>query len=189
MAFRLVDKSGKSPWCFAKLPLYGIVPHGSTYTLTVTTKEEMKLKEETDFDLVIQSSLLGDKYNAVFNDQSESDTFFKEAKQFGNMVHEVTLKAVYVQYGEITSENISVRYNPDSLWSLDAHPTEPWIVTGHNSGYARVWNNEMKASCIIMLIFLVCVCVYTAAQCMTSENVRIAFCDELTKPFSKACSS
>ncbi|XP_044425394.1 uncharacterized protein [Triticum aestivum] len=144
VAFRLVDKSGKSPWCFAKLPLCGIVPHGSTYTLTVTMKEEMKLKEETDFDLVIQSSLLGDKYIEVFNDQSESDTFFKEAKQFGNMVHEVTLKAVYVQYGEITSENISVKYNPDSLWSLDAHPTEPWILTGHNSGYARIWNNEMK---------------------------------------------
>uniref|UniRef100_M8CDM9 non-specific serine/threonine protein kinase n=1 Tax=Aegilops tauschii TaxID=37682 RepID=M8CDM9_AEGTA len=104
VAFRLVDKSGKSPWCFTKLPLCGIVPHGSTYTLTVTMKEEMKLKEETDFDLVIQSSLLGDKYIEVFNDQSESDTFFKEAKLFGNMVHEVTLKAVYVQYGEITSE-------------------------------------------------------------------------------------
>ncbi|XBI04999.1 hypothetical protein VPH35_133205 [Triticum aestivum] len=144
VAFRLVDKSGKSPWCFSKLPLYGIVPHGSTYTLTVTTKEEMKLKEETDFDLVIQSSLLGDKYIEVFNDQSESESFFKEAKQFGNMVHEVTLKAVYVQYGEITSENISVKYNPDSLWSLDTHPTEPWILTGHNSGYARIWNNEMK---------------------------------------------
>uniref|UniRef100_A0A453TAD8 MSP domain-containing protein n=1 Tax=Aegilops tauschii subsp. strangulata TaxID=200361 RepID=A0A453TAD8_AEGTS len=106
VAFRLVDKSGKSPWCFTKLPLCGIVPHGSTYTLTVTMKEEMKLKEETDFDLVIQSSLLGDKYIEVFNDQSESDTFFKEAKLFGNMVHEVTLKAVYVQYGEITSERI-----------------------------------------------------------------------------------
>ena len=95
-----------------KLPLCGIVPHGSTYTLTVTMKEEMKLKEETDFDLVIQSSLLGDKYIEVFNDQSESDTFFKEAKQFGNMVHEVTLKAVYVQYGEIISE-VSLVLNTD----------------------------------------------------------------------------
>ena len=64
----------------------------------------MKLKEKKDFDLVIQSSLLGYKYSDVFNDQSESESFFKEAKQFGNMVHEVTLKAVYVQYGEITSK-------------------------------------------------------------------------------------
>ena len=64
----------------------------------------MKLKEETDFDLVIQSSLLGYKYTEVFNDQSESESFFKEAKQFGNMVHEVILKPVYLQHEDITSE-------------------------------------------------------------------------------------
>lgn len=147
VAFRLVDKSGKSPWCFTKLPLYGIVPPRSTYTLIVTTKEEMKLKEKKDFDLVIQSSLLRDKYIMVFQNQSESDQFFEEAKEFGNMVHEVILKAVYLQYEEITSEhqNISVKYNRDDLRSMDAHPTEPWILTGHRSGYARVWNHEMKS--------------------------------------------
>ncbi|XP_037465182.1 uncharacterized protein LOC119337164 isoform X2 [Triticum dicoccoides] len=146
MAFRLVDKSGKSPWCFTKMPLYGIVPGRSTYTLIVTTKEEMKLEEQTDFDLVIQSSLSGDEFRMVFGNQSESNRFFEEAKESGKMVHEVILKAVYLQYEEMTFEdqNISVNYNLDDLWSIDAHPTEPWILTGHRSGYAIVWDHEMK---------------------------------------------
>ncbi|KAF7105424.1 hypothetical protein CFC21_106237 [Triticum aestivum] len=146
VAFRLVDKSRKSPWCFTKLPLYGIVPPRSTYTLIVTTKEEMRLKENKDFDLVIQSSLLGGKYIMVFQNQSESDHFFEEAKEFGNMVHEVILEAVYQQYKEIKSEvqNISVKYNPDDMRSIDAHPTQPWVLTGHRNGYACVWNHEMK---------------------------------------------
>ncbi|KAI4977174.1 hypothetical protein ZWY2020_050992, partial [Hordeum vulgare] len=142
VAFRLVDKSGEAPWCFAKLPLYGIVLHRSTYTLIVTTKEEMKLKRNTDFYLVIQSSLLGDNYK-LFEDQSECDQFFKEAKEFGNMVPEVKLKVVYLDYEDIP-KNIPVKYNRDFLCSLDAHPTEPWVLTGHRSGYARIWNHEMK---------------------------------------------
>ncbi|XP_044444217.1 uncharacterized protein [Triticum aestivum] len=144
VAFRLVDKSGKSPWCFTKLPLYGIVPRRSTCNLIVTTKEEMKLKEKKDFNLVIQSSLLRDKYTMVFQNHSECDLFFEEAKEFGNMVHEVILKAVYLRYEETPSKehNISVKYNPDDLRSIDAHQTEPWILTGHRSGYARLWNHE-----------------------------------------------
>ncbi|XP_044432577.1 uncharacterized protein [Triticum aestivum] len=145
VAFRLVDRSRKSPWWFAELPLYGIVPHRSTYTLIVTMKEEMKLKTEIDFDLVVQSTLVADKYE-VFEDKSESDHFFVETKEFGKMVHEVTLKAVYLQYKEITSENTTLNLNHDPLCSLDSHPTELWILTGHDSGYACVWNNEMKAS-------------------------------------------
>ncbi|XP_037465557.1 uncharacterized protein LOC119337499 isoform X1 [Triticum dicoccoides] len=143
VAFRLVDRSGKSPWCFTKLPLYGIVPQRSTQTLMVTTKEEMKLERARDFDLAIQSYFLRDNYT-VFKDRLESDKFFMEAEQFKNMVHEVTLEAVYPMYEEIRSEHISVKYNPDSICSLDTHPTELWILTGHYSGSAHVWNHEMK---------------------------------------------
>uniref|UniRef100_M8BKC7 Putative coatomer subunit beta'-3 n=1 Tax=Aegilops tauschii TaxID=37682 RepID=M8BKC7_AEGTA len=107
VAFRLVDKSGKSPWCFTKLPLYGIVPRRSTCNLIVTTKEEMKLKEKKDFNLVIQSSLLRDKYTMVFQNHSECDLFFEEAKEFGNMVHEVILKAVYLRYEETPSKIVA----------------------------------------------------------------------------------
>ncbi|XP_037423780.1 uncharacterized protein LOC119288251 isoform X2 [Triticum dicoccoides] len=144
VAFRLVDRSGKSPWCFTKLPLYGILSRRSTYNLIVTTKEEMKLKEEKDFDLVIQSNLLRDKHISLFKDQSEFDQYFEEAKEFGNMVHEVKLKVIYVKYREITYEDTTVKYNPDNVCCLDAHPTEPWILTGHCSGYAHAWNHEMK---------------------------------------------
>ncbi|VAI82143.1 unnamed protein product [Triticum turgidum subsp. durum] len=144
VGFRLVDKSGTSPWCFTKLPLYGIVSCRSTCTLIVTMKEEMKQKEATDFDLVIQSNILRDKHISLFKDQSESDQFFEEAKEFVNMMHEVALKAVYEKDVEVASEDILVKYNPDNVCSLDAHPTEPWILTGHCTGYAHAWNHEMK---------------------------------------------
>lgn len=64
----------------------------------------MKLKEKKDFDLVIQSSLLEHKYIVLFQNQCESDQFFEEAKELGNMVHEVILKPVYLQHEDITSE-------------------------------------------------------------------------------------
>ncbi|VAI82144.1 unnamed protein product [Triticum turgidum subsp. durum] len=114
VGFRLVDKSGTSPWCFTKLPLYGIVSCRSTCTLIVTMKEEMKQKEATDFDLVIQSNILRDKHISLFKDQSESDQFFEEAKEFVNMMHEVALKAVYEKDVEVASEDILVKYNPDN---------------------------------------------------------------------------
>ncbi|KAF7105422.1 hypothetical protein CFC21_106237 [Triticum aestivum] len=161
VAFRLVDKSRKSPWCFTKLPLYGIVPPRSTYTLIVTTKEEMRLKENKDFDLVIQSSLLGGKYIMVFQNQSESDHFFEEAKEFGNMVHEVILEAVYQQYKEIKSEVWRLDSNTPE-YSLPGHydmvncldfirrGDQHYLVSGHQDCTAKIWDLQ-KRECICTL--------------------------------------
>jgi hypothetical protein len=106
VAFRLIDKNRESKPCFTYLPLYGIVPPRSTYTLIVKIIEEEGLRKETYFDQVIQSSTSGHKYMVLFKDQSECDGFFSEAEETGNSVHEQALKAVYTppQVGQTTSE-------------------------------------------------------------------------------------
>ncbi|XP_040260624.1 uncharacterized protein [Aegilops tauschii subsp. strangulata] len=152
--FRLMKKSTK-PWrCFASLPLYGIVPpKSSTYTLVVTAQQQERLPEETDYDLILQSSLSGDKSNPTLRDQSKYDKFFDEAKDSGNAVHEVMLKTVFASQGPTTSEPtisrrlkdqwiISLKNTHGMLCSLDAQPTEPCIVTSHQHGDVCIWNYD-----------------------------------------------
>jgi hypothetical protein len=87
------------------LPLYGIVPPKSTYTLTVITDEKViNLAEGTVFDLVLQSSASGDRYIFLFISRSECDEFFEEAVEMGNTVHEAMLKAVYAAHEHATHE-------------------------------------------------------------------------------------
>jgi hypothetical protein len=87
------------------LPLYGIVPPKSTYTLTVITDEKViNLAEGTVFDLILQSSALGDRYIFLFISRSECDEFFEEAVEMENTVHELMLKAVYAPHGHTTPE-------------------------------------------------------------------------------------
>ncbi|KAM3353924.1 hypothetical protein ACQJBY_024862 [Aegilops geniculata] len=151
--FRLMKKSTK-PWhCFASLPLYGIVPPKSTtYTLVVTAQQQERLPEETEYDLILQSSLSGDKSIPTLRDQSKYDKFFDEAKESGNAACEVMLKTVFASQGQTTSETISRRLKDQwiislknthgMLCSLDAQPTEPCIVTSHQHGDVCVWNYD-----------------------------------------------
>lgn len=150
--FRLMKKSTK-PWrCFASLPLYGIVPSRSTtYTLVITTQQQERLPEETEYDLILQS-LSGDKNIPTFRDQSNYDKFFDEAKELGNTVHEEMLKTVFASQGQTTSETISRRIKDQRiislknthgmLCSLDAQPTDPCIVTSHQHGDVCIWNYD-----------------------------------------------
>ncbi|KAM3353926.1 hypothetical protein ACQJBY_024862 [Aegilops geniculata] len=144
--FRLMKKSTK-PWhCFASLPLYGIVPPKSTtYTLVVTAQQQERLPEETEYDLILQSSLSGDKSIPTLRDQSKYDKFFDEAKESGNAACEVMLKTVFASQGQTTSEDqwiISLKNTHGMLCSLDAQPTEPCIVTSHQHGDVCVWNYD-----------------------------------------------
>ncbi|VAH68243.1 unnamed protein product [Triticum turgidum subsp. durum] len=152
--FRLMKKSTK-PWrCFASLPVYGIVPPKSTtYTLVVTAQQQETLPEETECDLILQSSLSGDKSIPTLRDQSKYDKFFDEAKESGNAVCEVMLKTVFASQGPTTSEPtisrrlkdqwiISLKNTHGMLCSLDAQTTEPCIVTSHQHGDVCVWNYD-----------------------------------------------
>ncbi|CAM0958788.1 unnamed protein product [Alopecurus aequalis] len=143
----------------AEEPIYGIVPSSSSYCLIVsTTKEELARAQETNLDLILQSSTSGVYYARLFWDVIECREFFEDAKEMGNDVQAVavSLKADYheaLQLGESTKSKaliparikiISMKNTDDELCCLDAHPTEHWIITGHVSGYVCTWNHEMQ---------------------------------------------
>ncbi|XP_044417559.1 uncharacterized protein [Triticum aestivum] len=159
VAFRLSTEEGLVWWQqpFTRMPLSGIVPSRSTYTLIITMRELPKLLQEQNINLILQSSISGDKYIYTFIDQTECDLFFEDAKDTGNVVHEVKLKAVSSLQGQAMSENGSTvedaiqpliniwgLFHPAKdfsgvLCSLDADPTESWIITGHRHGDVSIW--------------------------------------------------
>uniref|UniRef100_A0ACD5TBM6 Uncharacterized protein n=1 Tax=Avena sativa TaxID=4498 RepID=A0ACD5TBM6_AVESA len=154
VAFRLMQKMKKSePFreekenlFFSNLPIYGFIPPRSTCTLVVTKKEQTHPPEDTNLDLLLQSSISGDKFIVPFKYESECVDLFEELKETGNMVHEVTLKVVLDPQGEVTHEIISATKKVDKLGfggrlvSIDTHPTETWIVTCKFFGEVFIWD-------------------------------------------------
>nr|XP_051191770.1 uncharacterized protein LOC127305396 isoform X2 [Lolium perenne] len=141
--FRLINNSGNK-MCFVRLPLFGIVLPRSVYTLVVTTYKQEKLPEHKYFDLILESTILGDEHNWS-SETYEQDDFFEKTKKMGHMVREVTLKVVCTpQRGIITSEvlHVDIPYKDISCW--DINPTKQWIIIGHKYGRIRLWSYETQ---------------------------------------------
>ncbi|XP_044368639.1 coatomer subunit beta'-2 isoform X2 [Triticum aestivum] len=143
VAFKLKPKRGIYS-CFRNIPLYGVVPQRSTYTLIVIMTPPAKLSEDTDFDLILQSIKFGE---GIIQGQC-NDRFFEAAKEVGTVMHEVTLKAVSAPQGETIYKHtippvmkvISVERARQELYSIDANPEKSWIIIGHSGGYVRIWD-------------------------------------------------
>lgn len=156
--FKLMEKSRlmEKRKHFLSLPLYGIVPPRSTYTLVVTTDKRESLPDERDVDFILQNSV-GDEHLKPFRNQYDCNRYFEKAKELGNMVHNVTLKVVYAPQGETACEAIPpllkitfVEGTHAALCSLDANQTEPWIITGHYDGRVGLWDyNTQKLLSLI----------------------------------------
>ncbi|WVZ83993.1 hypothetical protein U9M48_031079, partial [Paspalum notatum var. saurae] len=90
VAFRLMDRSNKPGPCLVRLPLCGLVPPRSTYTLVLTT-EERNEPEKRNICMILKITVLGDQHM----DKFQSDTFFEDVKEMGNDVQEVKLIGVH----------------------------------------------------------------------------------------------
>ncbi|CAD6254130.1 unnamed protein product [Miscanthus lutarioriparius] len=129
--------------------LCGVVEPRSTYTLTVTMKEQ-KQHPPLDIDefLIKQSRIMDSDQLKDINQgkaDDEFDNFFEEVQKTGvDLVHENTLMALCDPQAETTSEVMSTEIF-SKMVSMDVHPTEPWIVTGHFNGYVCMWNYQTKA--------------------------------------------
>ncbi|KAM3259891.1 hypothetical protein ACQJBY_051276 [Aegilops geniculata] len=161
VAFRLVQKNKKShsfgeeeDSLLSNVPIYGFIASRSTYTLVVTTKEWPDQGDDTSLDLLLQSSISGDKFIVPFENETECVDLFEELKEMGNVVHELTLKVVFYAQEEVTREIISATKKVDALGfgnrlvCLDAHPTETWILTCKFFGDVHMWDlvsQEKKA--------------------------------------------
>ncbi|KAK1612828.1 hypothetical protein QYE76_036501 [Lolium multiflorum] len=147
VVFRLMKSSGNSLlWCSVH-EMYGGVPGRSSCTLIVTT-EEKKLAQTSGSYIVLQSSISSDKNVMLLKDQYACTKFFEEAKELGREVHEVAIKACCTpRQREMASEPNFLKYY-EILSSMDAHPTEPWIVIGCINGNVTVWNHESKTTMV-----------------------------------------
>ena len=88
---KVVDDQHSDSWDY--LPLYGTVHPRSTCRLIVITDQDNEI--DTEMDIVVQSSILGDKNMVLLARPTECHEFFDQAKELGHAVHEVPLKFVY----------------------------------------------------------------------------------------------
>ncbi|XP_066333681.1 uncharacterized protein [Miscanthus floridulus] len=142
---KVVDDQHSDSWDY--LPLYGTVHPRSTCRLIVITDQDNEI--DTEMDIVVQSSILGDKNMVLLARPTECHEFFDQAKELGHAVHEVPLKFVYTPTVSepviAPAMTITSWMNRDGrLHCLDAHPTEPWIITGHLNGDACMWNCDTQ---------------------------------------------
>uniref|UniRef100_A0ACD5TBM1 Uncharacterized protein n=1 Tax=Avena sativa TaxID=4498 RepID=A0ACD5TBM1_AVESA len=151
-AFRLAENYAKeTERCFAKLPLYGIVPPRSIHTFGLTLQE----REEKSIHLVLESSTIKNAQMPTSHGEFKGDKFFEEIKEKGNMVQQVKVKAVATAQREMekTSElippetKIVFKNSPfTTLDCEDVNPPEQWIITGHIRGYVHTWNGHTQES-------------------------------------------
>jgi hypothetical protein len=67
----------------------GILHAKSTHTIVVGCTD----------GVILECSISGDRY-VTFKDQSECNEFFEEAKEMGNVVHELALEGIFTRQGE-----------------------------------------------------------------------------------------
>lgn len=113
VAFRLMEKSIKSS--FLLLPMYGLVPPNTPYTLIVTTQVNEERPQKYIIDVILQSATLtlGDDEH-INTLRSQPDNFFQE---MGNAVQEVKLKATYTLPGHITTSFSKMNGDVVGGWS------------------------------------------------------------------------
>ncbi|CAL4988699.1 unnamed protein product [Urochloa decumbens] len=129
--------------------LCGVVPPRSYYTLTVTMKEQKQHPPLGRDEFLIEQSRIMEDDQLKDISQGEADVefsnFFMEVEKMGvDRVHELKLMAVCDPQAATTSEVMST-INFDKMVSMDVHPTEPWILTGHFNGHVCMWNYKTKA--------------------------------------------
>lgn len=116
LAFTLGIEEGMESWqlqqLFVRMPLSGIVPSKSTYTLVVTMREMPYLPiQQQNFNLILQSSISGDRYVYSFMNLSESDQFFEDFNEIRNAAPpKVKLEVVLSLQGQTTSEVCLFKY-------------------------------------------------------------------------------
>lgn len=161
MAFMLMKANKYKGVCFVGLPLYGIVPPSSTCTLVVIMDKRPNLPGERETELILLS-IIDDMCvfsSSIHKSDWDWERCFQRAEKAGTAVmHKVRVQAVYARKEERLHEAISPlikimpmykTYIPDHyMFCMDAHKTEPWIITSHWRGQVIIRNcNTQKLMC------------------------------------------
>ncbi|CAD6257418.1 unnamed protein product [Miscanthus lutarioriparius] len=151
VAVRLLTKCPKR--YIAKMPLCCIVPPKCIYTLIVTVSDQKKRSQlSSDEFLTLESTICLEQdivvlQNANLNSEAiEFSNFFKQAKDMAaDKVYELKLSVVSNPLKETTSVKVVSNRKFSHVLSLDAHPTEPWILTTNQAGEVAIWDYQVQA--------------------------------------------
>ncbi|XP_066339839.1 uncharacterized protein [Miscanthus floridulus] len=151
VAVRLLTKCPKR--YIAKMPLCCIVPPKCIYTLIVTVSDQKKRSQLiSDEFLTLESTICLEQdivglQNANLNSEAiEFSNFFKQAKDMAaDKVYELKLSVVSNPLKETTSVKVVSNRKFSHVLSLDAHPTEPWILTTNQAGKVAIWDYQVQA--------------------------------------------
>ncbi|CAL4994136.1 unnamed protein product [Urochloa decumbens] len=114
---RLGTKSSKK--YMAKMPICGVVPPRSTYTIIVTAREQEKQPPFNEEYFTLASSIV----------------------RGGNLRQETATNNQQPPQSEIQIISIT---KFSQVLSMDVHPTEPWIMTSHLGGDIFIWDNQAR---------------------------------------------
>ncbi|RLM69342.1 Cysteine-rich receptor-like protein kinase 5 [Panicum miliaceum] len=131
----------------AKMPLRGVVPPRSTYTIIVTTREQEKQppsNREEFFTLgstIVRDGNLSLNHADISSAAVEFCNFRKKLKKTAaDKVHELILEPLKSEIQIISIRKFS------KMLSMDVHPTEPWVMTSHLGGDIFIWDYEALES-------------------------------------------
>ncbi|XP_037410817.1 uncharacterized protein LOC119274251 isoform X2 [Triticum dicoccoides] len=143
VSVRCVPKHKEAtPYYYARVSrIVGVVPPRSTHTFVV----KMKQVEQPPANMAVLDMVVETIVGEVLPWDDSLERYFKDARKENSYgFREVTLKAVCATMSKTATSEIMLHdddYN--ELLSMDAHPTEPWIL----AGYIRrlvIWNYKTQ---------------------------------------------
>nr|TKW00305.1 hypothetical protein SEVIR_8G100500v2 [Setaria viridis] len=129
-------------------PSFGFVPPGCRYTVAVTMRYQQNPPPSEDLVFTLESTRASDQEikNVISRHLIyDHDDFFAKAKDKGRQVHEEKLTPVYSN-NELEIEIVPLEMSDNYMMdSIDAHPTEPWILIIRRSIIIWDYNTQEMA--------------------------------------------
>jgi len=127
----------------SRLPLYGIVPARSTYTLILTVLERDSIPHNRFCDMILQ--ICPSKYDIWREGIPACKNLLEESKNVVKLTAFLSQKKQSISMTTGPGIRILSMEEPRTpLFSIDAHPTKPWIITGYACGRVSIWNHNTQ---------------------------------------------
>ncbi|XP_045087075.2 cysteine-rich receptor-like protein kinase 44 isoform X1 [Aegilops tauschii subsp. strangulata] len=139
-----------NPLSYCAQPQKDIIPPRSKCNVEITMQPQAKAPRDHTSEFTVWSTKVND---GLAIEDMATIKFIKEAI---NVVDDVNLDVAFdISEPQEASEKTSVTVQPltqitddvaRAIWCMDAHQTEPLIITGHRFGDVQIWNSDTQAS-------------------------------------------
>uniref|UniRef100_A0A453T9W8 Protein kinase domain-containing protein n=1 Tax=Aegilops tauschii subsp. strangulata TaxID=200361 RepID=A0A453T9W8_AEGTS len=137
-----------NPLSYCAQPQKDIIPPRSKCNVEITMQPQAKAPRDHTSEFTVWSTKVND---GLAIEDMATIKFIKEAI---NVVDDVNLDVAFdISEPQEASEKTSVTVQPltqitddvaRAIWCMDAHQTEPLIITGHRFGDVQIWNSDTQ---------------------------------------------